>query len=301
MELHSLENRVLGFGRGTAGALVVKLYRPGSWDRFAIEEEHAFASELRRGGVAVAQPLALASGSTIGRCDGVWYAAFDWIEGDDRTNQTLDAAEIVGLGRLAGELHRVGQVRLARHRRSLRPGDQCRGGASFLIEGNRVPSALADELGRQSRAILGALEVTAHEPVLRLHGDLGLWNMRWRGRHGPTLIDFDDFGNGPVAQDLALLVLGIAGVAGGDRPGTAAARGQVADLLARGYRQVRPLEPAWQTTLGPVLAARRIHVLAWIASRWSEPSFREKYPDFTSAPRWERELAEVRRYLAPET
>jgi len=125
--------------------------------------------------------------------------------------------------------------------------------------------------------------------------------MRWRGRHGPTLIDFDDFGNGPVAQDLALLVLGIAGVAGGDRPGTAAARGQVADLLARGYRQVRPLEPAWQTTLGPVLAARRIHVLAWIASRWSEPSFREKYPDFTSAPRWERELAEVRRYLAPET
>ena len=46
-----------------------------------------------------------------------------------------------------------------------------------------------------------------------------------------------------------------------------------------------------------ILAARRIYVSAWIASRWNDRHFRHKYPDFPDEARWRRELSWIRAEL----
>src|SRR5262245_36900737 len=57
LQHRSLENRVYAYGLESGGSIVVKLYRPGSWSRAAIEEEHLFLSELRAAGLDVACPV----------------------------------------------------------------------------------------------------------------------------------------------------------------------------------------------------------------------------------------------------
>jgi len=66
LQHRSLENRVYAYGLEGGGSIVVKLYRPGSWSRAAIEEEHLFLSELRAAGLDVACPIAAQDGATIG-------------------------------------------------------------------------------------------------------------------------------------------------------------------------------------------------------------------------------------------
>lgn len=278
-EIHRGENRIIRFELTDETAIAVKIYRQRGWSREALEEEHTFIGDLERAGLCVATPLPLAGGSTIGSCGGSYFAVSRWIDGVDLTDQELADSHIEQLGTLAATLHAVGRCRQARFRRSMEAIDFCRGATEFLLSGPFVPDAIRSEFIDVASAIVDVLD--AHDAPGehgRIHGDLGLWNILWR-EAGPVVIDFDDMGPGPPIQDLAQLALGIVGN-----------RQHVLDRLADGYG-ASAMSDLTSMRCDAVLAARRVHVSAWIASRWSDPAFRRRYPAFRTVSRWRRELA----------
>jgi Ser/Thr protein kinase RdoA (MazF antagonist) len=285
--IHALENRVFRFEHGSGGAVYVKLYRPASREQTAICDELALLADLRSAGVAAVRPLL----SCPARFGTGWLCAFAGLAGEDRTNSALAEPEIETLGTLAAQIHAIGSQRRTRHRRSMHPCDYVAGGAAFLVECEYLDASVRDELGDLNARLVEKLAAECFEVIERLHGDLGLWNIIWT-ECGPVPIDFADMGPGPAAHDLAQLALGIGGWT--SPPRDMDARRRIAQALARGYGLDAQDSRRLHTRIALTLAARRIHVSAWIASRWNDPSFRCKYPDFTDAARWRRELNWIR-------
>lgn len=277
--VHALENRVFRFrGRGGLPDLYAKIYRPGSWDAAAIDEELDFIRELRVNGLPVAQPSVLLSLGDLHLC------AFEGATGRDLTNCGLRTNQIETLGRMASQLHAIGRQRKTTHRRSMHPADYAAGGSAWLPQCGLVPASAATRLADLTSELLIELEVYDFGPCGRIHGDLGLWNMRWSD-NGLMVYDFDDMGEGPCVHDLAQIALGIGGFT--SPPTDASRRNEIVAILGRAYGIGAKRLGAG---IALILAARRVHVSAWIASRWNDPRFRAKYPDFPNESRWRREL-----------
>ena len=110
LQHRSLENRVYAYDLEGGGSIMVKLYRPGSWSRAAIAEEHLFLSELRAAGLDVACPLKAQDGSTIGEYAGILYAIFENIDGKSWLQEEHGVEDCRLLGRLLASIHEVIQV-----------------------------------------------------------------------------------------------------------------------------------------------------------------------------------------------
>jgi Ser/Thr protein kinase RdoA (MazF antagonist) len=128
----------------------------------------------------------------------------------------------------------------------------------------------------------------AQSPIrmLRLHGDCHPGNILWTPLEaaasagpGPHFVDLDDARMGPAVQDLWMLL-------SGDR----SQRTRQLGALVDGYEQFREFDRDELTLIEPLRTLRLIHYSAWLARRWSDPTFPVNFPWFGSSDYWQGQV-----------
>jgi Ser/Thr protein kinase RdoA (MazF antagonist) len=303
LQLNSYENRVFQVFLEDGSAVVAKFYRPGRWTNEQLVEEHAFALELARAEVPAIPPLVLrADGQATGlqllgdpptlACratpEGVQrYTVAQRCAG--REPELEDPAAMRQLGRFIGRMHAVGARQPFVHRHHLDVTRDGHRALSLLIEGGFVPdtqrptwqTVCEDALAAVARAFEAAAPVT----TLRLHGDCHLGNVLWRDG-APHVVDLDDAMQGPAVQDLWMLV-------SGDH--TTMAR--QLDNLLQGYEQFSEFDDSQRRLIEPLRTLRMVRHSAWLAERWTDPTFPLNFPFFGSAAYWSQQTTQLREQL----
>jgi Ser/Thr protein kinase RdoA (MazF antagonist) len=293
IQLNSYENRVYQVFLENGRVVVAKFYRPGRWSDAQILEEHAFAAELARGEIPVAVPLAIAVDPGSAHAAGVTsagatlacartsagasyrFGVTERLAG--RAPELEDPAVLRWLGRYIGRLHAVGAAAPFVHRIALDVASYGEASRDFLLERQLVSDdvvarwrALAD------RALLACSDAFAAVAprCIRLHGDCHPGNVLWTDA-GPHFVDLDDAVTGPAVQDLWMLL-------SGER---AAMTRQLLDVL-EGYEAFMDFDWRELRLLEPLRTLRMLHHSAWIARRWSDPTFPINFPWFASPAYW---------------
>jgi Ser/Thr protein kinase RdoA (MazF antagonist) len=301
LQLNSYENRVFQVFLEDGRAVVAKFYRPGRWSDAQILEEHAFALELAAAEVPVVPPLVLAGAApgmqllgtppTLACGGGHRWAVAARCAG--REPELDDPAALRQLGRFIGRLHEVGRKRPFRHRHHLDPHADGRRAMRLLLDGGFVPDteraawepACARALDAVNAAFEAHFPATAPLAMLRLHGDCHPGNVLWRDG-APHMVDLDDAMQGPAVQDLWMLV-------SGDHRTMA----QQLDTLLEGYRQFSAFDARERALIEPLRTLRMVRHSAWLAARWSDPTFPLNFPFFGTAAYWSQQTAQLREQL----
>src|SRR5664279_1583396 len=303
LQLNSYENRVFQAFLEDGRVVVTKFYRPARWSDAQILEEHAFASELAAAEIPVAAPLVLQpdrdsphaatvtlAGATLGVAS---IGAHDYRFGvcerlAGRAPELGDPEVLRWLGRYIGRLHAVGATAKFVHRLTIDVASYGDASRSFLLANDIVSpdaSTAWRELVDAALAACRAAFDAAPLRTLRLHGDCHPGNVLWTDR-GPHFVDLDDAVNGPAIQDLWMLL-------SGDR---AAMTSQLLDVL-EGYESFMDFDWRELRLIEPLRTLRMIHHSAWIARRWSDPSFPIAFPWFASPSYWAEQCTRLREQL----
>ena len=309
LQLNSYENRVFQVMLEDGSAVVAKFYRPGRWSDAQILEEHAFAMELAQAEVPVVPPLVLhptpgtppgsmrgspptlACLPTTGRAPGHRVAVSARCAG--RQPELDDPDVLRQIGRFIGRLHAVGRRRPFEHRHVLNATADGQRARQVLLDGGFVTDA---ELPAWRAVCDLALHATAAAfdrlaplATLRLHGDCHPGNVLWRqtgSGAGPHVVDLDDAMQGPAVQDLWMLVSG---------NGPTMAR-QLNTLLD-GYEQFSAFDDRERALVEPLRTLRMLRHSAWLAERWSDPTFPLNFPFFGTAAYWSQQTTQLREQL----
>ncbi|MCX7024611.1 MAG: serine/threonine protein kinase [Spirochaetes bacterium] len=280
LQLNSLENRVFSVDLEGGGRAVMKFYRPGRWNAEQVLEEHGFLLELDGAGVPVCAPRALPGGSTVGAMRGILFAA--WNVSPGRIPEDLSESHFAAIGRLIASIHAVGERRPAPSRPGIDADTLVRRSAAYLLGEGLVPAKFAERYRGAAEGTAVALDRALEGvPRHRVHGDFHRGNLLFDGKTFRVL-DFDDFGNGPAAQDVWMLT------SPADPDGIAQR-----EAIVGGYRSLRPFPSPWLDAVEPLRAARFVNYAAWIARRRADPSFPSAFPDFGSQEYWETETADL--------
>ena len=304
LQLNSYENRVFQAMLEDGRAVVAKFYRPSRWSDEQILEEHAFAAELAQAEIPVALPwpLVLDVGSThagLVTIAGPTLAVaaigdhayrFGVCERFAGRAPELDDPEVLRwLGRYIGRMHAVGARSRFSARLTLDVASYGETSRDWLLAHDAVSADtagswrdLVDTALATCRAAFDATPLA----TLRLHGDFHLGNVLWT-EHGPHFVDLDDAVNGPAIQDLWMLL-------SGER---AERTRQLLDVL-EGYESFMPFDWRELRLIEPLRTLRMIHHSAWIARRWSDPSFPIAFPWFASPSYWAEQCTRLREQLA---
>lgn len=290
LQLNSYENRVFQLFLEDGSAVVAKFYRPGRWSDAQILEEHAFALELVAAEVPVVPPLPLpgctAEPPTLAHHGGHRFSVSPRCAGRE---PELDDPEVMRqIGRFIGRLHAVGRQKPFAHRHRLDPRADGERAFALLMDGGFVPPdqqpAWADTCRRALDAVAAAFDAHGTLATLRLHGDCHIGNVLWRD--GPNVVDLDDAMQGPAVQDLWMLV-------SGDR---ASINAQL-DLLLEGYEQFSEFDDRERRLIEPLRTLRMVRHAAWLAERWSDPTFPLNFPFFGTAAYWNQQTVQLREQL----
>ena len=313
LQLNSYENRVFQVFLDDGGAVVVKFYRPGRWSDEQIVEEHGFALELAAAEVPVIAPLVLhADGAHPGlvlRGDPPTLACLHAAASEGkimraqrfavaarsagREPELEDPAVMRQIGRFIGRLHEVGRRRPFVYRHHLNVDADGQAAMRLLLEGDFVTDAerpaWQQACVQALAAVAAAFDTAAPLTTLRLHGDCHLGNVLWR-RHAeggsPHVVDLDDAMQGPAVQDLWMLV-------SGDRQTMAAQL----NLLLQGYEQFSDFDDRERALIEPLRTLRMVRHSAWLAARWSDPTFPLNFPFFGSAAYWSQQTTQLREQI----
>jgi Ser/Thr protein kinase RdoA (MazF antagonist) len=293
IQLNSYENRVFQVFLEGGRVVVAKFYRPGRWSDAQILEEHAFAAELARSEIPVAAPLPLdlaadsahaasvqPAGATLGclttEAGGVYrFGVTERLAG--RAPELEDPEVLRWLGRYIGRMHAVGALAPFAHRLTLDVATYGDTSRDFLLEHRLVSDDVAERWRGLADQALGAcrsaFDATAARR-LRLHGDCHPGNVLWTDA-GPHFVDLDDAVTGPAVQDLWMLLSGDRG----------AKTRQLLDVL-EGYEAFMDFDWRELALVEPLRTLRMLHHSAWIARRWSDPTFPINFPWFASPAYW---------------
>jgi Ser/Thr protein kinase RdoA (MazF antagonist) len=303
LQLNSYENRVFQVMLEDGGAVVPKFYRPGRWSDAQIVEEHAYALELVAAEVPVVAPLVLhdagiAPGLLLHgtpptlaslQVDGTLHRFAVSPRCAGREPELEDPEALRQLGRFIGRLHAVGAAQPFEHRHRLDARADAQAAITFLLDGGFVTPAelpgwkqAAGEAATGIEAAFSALQPLA---TLRLHGDCHLGNVLWRDG-GPHVVDLDDAMQGPAVQDLWMLV-----------SGDAHTMRQQLRLLLEGYEQFREFDDRELALIEPLRTLRMLRHSAWLAARWSDPTFPLNFPFFGSAAYWSQQTTQLREQI----
>ncbi|MBC7916479.1 MAG: serine/threonine protein kinase [Rhodoferax sp.] len=297
MALSSYENRVYQVQLEDGSAVVAKFYRPERWSDAQIQEEHDFAAELMAYEVPAIGPLSL-QGKTLHHFGGFTFAVCPRRGG--RAPELDDGEVLEWIGRFLARIHTVG----ARKPFTTRPAIDVQTFAiepkEWLLANDMVP---LDVQAAWTRRCEDAIElVAAHATlaraggqkdlerdgirVLRLHGDCHPGNILWTPADakpelgpGPHFVDLDDARSGPAVQDLWMLL-------SGDR----SQRTRQLGALVDGYEQFREFDRRELALIEPLRTLRLIHYSAWLARRWSDPTFPANFPWFGSSDYWQGQV-----------
>lgn len=311
LQLNSYENRVFQVFLEDGRAVVAKFYRPGRWSDAQIIEEHAFALELAAAEVPVVPPLVLSAEPGVPglvlRGDPPTLACWATPEGHFRYTAALrcagrepeleDPAALRQLGRFIGRLHAVGRRRPFEHRHHLNARADGRRALKLLLDGGFVPDTERQAWQQACEQALAAVEnafdanfdAAAPLVTLRLHGDCHLGNVLWRRtatEDAPHVVDLDDAMQGPAVQDLWMLV-----------SGDHATMAQQLNQLLDGYEQFCDFDDRERALIEPLRTLRMVRHSAWLAERWTDPTFPLNFPFFGSAAYWSQQTAQLREQI----
>ncbi|MEP7281768.1 MAG: serine/threonine protein kinase [Rubrivivax sp.] len=310
LQLNSYENRVFQVFLEDGRAVVAKFYRPARWSDAQILEEHAFALELAAEEISVVPPLVLppapdpalvpadesdtdapllrlGAPPTLARRGIHRWAVAARCAGRE---PDLDADDTLRqLGRFIGRMHVVGRRRRFEHRVALAPQVDGTRSVRTLVDGRFVSDAERPAwqaaAAAATAAITAAFDAAAPVATLRLHGDCHPGNVLWRDS-GPNVVDLDDAVQGPAVQDLWMLV-------SGDRTSMA----RQLDTLLDGYEQFSDFDHRERALIEPLRTLRMLRHSAWLAERWTDPSFPLNFPWFGSAAYWSQQTTQLREQL----
>lgn len=295
--LGSYENRVVlaEFDEPHQGhsSVVLKFYRPSRWSDAQILEEHAFAAELMAAEVPVIGPWAL-QGDTLHHWAGFAFSASPRRGG--RRPELDDPEVLEWIGRFLGRIHSVGERSAFQHRLALDIERYAVEPRAWLLAHEAIPLDVRSEwdaLCQQAIAQMQAhplMQADAGITRLRLHGDCHPGNILWTPQDmpgaGPHFVDLDDACTGPAVQDLWMLL-------SGDR----AEQTFALSCLLDGYEQMRPFDRRELALVEVLRTLRLIHYSAWLARRWSDPSFPVHFPWFGSSDYWQGQVATLQEQI----
>jgi Ser/Thr protein kinase RdoA (MazF antagonist) len=159
----------------------------------------------------------------------------------------------------------------------------------LLLDGGFVPDTQApawrDACERALAAVEAAFEAAAPLATLRLHGDCHPGNVL--SRDGALhAVDLDDAMQGPAVQDLWMLV-------SGERSTMA----RQLDTLLAGYEEFSDFDDRERVLIEPLRTLRMVRHAAWLAERWTDPSFPLNFPYFGTSAYWSQQTTQLREQL----
>jgi Ser/Thr protein kinase RdoA (MazF antagonist) len=295
--LSSYENRVYQLHLEEGPAVVAKFYRPERWSESQILEEHAFSAELMAAEIPVIGPLVL-EGKTLHHFGGFAFSVSPSRGG--RAPELDDADVLEWIGRFLARIHTVGAGRPFACRPALNLQSFGTDSRDWLLGHDMVPLDVQStwaKAAEQAFDLIAAYPCLApserrqdgdSEPIrqIRLHGDCHPGNILWTPLEspassgpGPHFVDLDDARSGPAVQDLWMLL-------SGDRQQRTRQLGALVD----GYEQFREFDRRETALIEPLRTLRLIHYSAWLARRWSDPTFPINFPWFGSSDYWQGQV-----------
>ncbi|MGD2117048.1 MAG: serine/threonine protein kinase [Chromatiales bacterium] len=276
--LNSYENRVIQVGIEDAAPLIAKFYRPDRWSDAAILEEHTFSLALAGEDIPVIAPIQR-DGRSLFEHEGFRFAVFPRNGG--RWPELDNADNLRWLGRFLARIHQLGSASRFEHRPATDAAALGREPADWLLASGMLPAHFESTYATLVTQLLEQIEtrfVQVQPFILRLHGDCHPGNILWTDS-GPHFVDMDDCRNGPMMQDLWMLLSG----------DSDAMRQQLNHLL-EGYEMFRHFDDAEIQLIEPLRSLRMIHYAAWLARRWDDPAFPVAFTWFGSSAYWEEHL-----------
>ena len=297
LALSSYENRVYQLHLEDGPVVVAKFYRPGRWSEAQILEEHTFSAELMAAEIPVIGPLTL-QGTTLNHFGGFAFSVSPSRGG--RAPELDDPDVLEWIGRFLARIHTVGAAKPFATRPALDLQTFGIDSREWLLSHDQVPLDVQSAWSRVSQSALDLIaghtclnqtdgeKDLAIEPIkqLRLHGDCHPGNILWTpldapasSAPGPHFVDMDDARSGPAVQDLWMLL-------SGDRSQRSRQLGAIVD----GYEQFREFDRRELALIEPLRTLRLIHYSAWLARRWSDPTFPINFPWFGSSDYWQGQV-----------
>lgn len=286
-QLNSYENRVFDLSLEDQSQIIAKFYRPFRWSQETLIDEHQFELELKSEGLSVAAPLMLKNKSTVDQYEGMYYAFFEKVRG--RLIQEFLLKDFEKIGQWIAKLHNIGESKVAEHRPFLGPS---RDNKWALLD--QMYDHVAVEVRSQYFEACEYLFQRLDEELdqvkyLRIHGDLHRGNILETPDQDLVVVDFDDFLNGPAVQDFWMLL-----------PNQDIEKSPELEKLMAGYEKLRHF-PHADLKLIPLLRSYRIITYAgWILNRWTDPSFKQIFPQFNTYNYWLEEtesLDKIARFI----
>lgn len=295
IQLNSYENRVFDIwleeGLSSMQRIVAKFYRPQRWSEKAILEEHSFLQELQAAEIPAVAPLlqrlrpqknstlAPKSASTLTLQHDLWCGLFPRTLG--RMPEELSLNDFQRIGALLGRIHNVGAQKKAQHRPTLTA--ETYGMSSLRVLKDWVSPEVWQRYQEAALTIISYLEEFLNpQDFIRIHGDFHKGNLLYSDRPGELpqffILDFDDFCTGPVVQDFWMLL-----------SGDPESEDQEIAALLEGYETFREFNEEDLHLMLPLRGLRILHYGAWIARRWSDPSFPRLFPQFRDYTYWAEE------------
>lgn len=276
-QLNSYENRVFDIrvekNAFDLDSVVTKFYRPGRWKKEAIQDEHDFLKDLNQESIPAVSPLVLKNKNTILEFHGMYVSVFPKIKA--RMPQEFLGKDLESVGLLLAKLHNVGAQKKASHRKLLTSDSF--GWESLDLLQPWISSEVRGRYNAAAEKIFFYLDDELDETAfIRIHGDCHKGNLLNTGREF-FFVDFDDFCNGPVAQDFWMLL------SGDDLE-------QEMDKIMAGYEQIRQFNWDDIHLFEPLRGLRIVYYARWIATRWDDPSFPRLFPQFQSYSYWAEEV-----------
>jgi Ser/Thr protein kinase RdoA (MazF antagonist) len=295
--LSSYENRVYQVQLEDGTSVVAKFYRPERWTEAQILEEHAFAAELMAFEVPAIGPLVLpdpARGTTLHTFGGFAFSVSPRRGG--RPPELDDAEVLEWIGRFLARIHSVGVRKPFVSRPALTVQTFAEEPMQWLLGHDMVPLDVQSAWTRGVQKAIAVIrrfdalnaDAAGHGSIrmLRLHGDCHPGNILWTPADaapdlgpGPHFVDLDDARTGPAVQDFWMLL-------SGDRQQRTRQLGALVD----GYEQFREFDRSELALIEPLRTLRLIHYSAWLARRWTDPTFPANFPWFGSSDYWQGQV-----------
>ncbi|MBK5143849.1 serine/threonine protein kinase [Budviciaceae bacterium BWR-B9] len=271
--LNSYENRVYQFMDEDRKRYVAKFYRPERWLPEQIQEEHDFSLTLSEAEIPVVAPLVI-NKQTLHYHQGYMFAVFPSMGGRQYEVDNLDHLEWVA--RFLGRIHQVGRQQPFVVRPTMGLDEYLYQPRRVLEESSLVPASVKPLLLPVLDELIRAVEQHWHTDwaLSRLHGDCHPGNILWRD--GPMFVDLDDARNGPVVQDIWMLL-----------QGERSEQLMQLDLFVESYSEFADFDQRELALIEPLRCMRMVYYLAWVVRRWEDPAFPKSFPWIADNDFWQ--------------